>query len=133
MPDNKKQYRYIGALITGTIFFFICAFSNGLFSETNGIEIVRKLTDCFTVAGVILAGAGGLSWASSKGAYDIMKYGVDWVIKPFTSRRNQFESFYDFKQRKAEERKPWLKESFIVGLGFIGVALVLMIIFLVIQ
>lgn len=133
MPDNKRKYKYIGVMTTGLAFFLICAMVNGLFSETNALEILRKLTDCFTVAGVVLAGVGGLSWASSKGAYDIIKYGFDWVIKPFTSRRNQFESFYDFKQRREEDRKPWLRECLIAGLGFIGVAVVLVVVYLVIE
>lgn len=128
-----NTYRYIGALIAAILLFGICAYANGLFSEREPLEIISKLTDCFTVPGALLLGAGALSWANSKGAYDALKYGVDWMIKPFTSRRFEFESLYDFKQRKAESRKPWNKEMLLVGLCFLAVAVLLLIVYFVMQ
>ncbi len=126
-------YRYIGALIAAVVLFGVCAHFNGLFSEREPLGIISKLTDCFTIAGVLLTGAGALSWASSKGAYDVLKYGVDSLIKPFTSRRFEFESLYDFKQRKAESRKPWNKEMLQVGLCFLAVAILMLIVYFVMQ
>ena len=128
-----NTYRYIGALITAVVLFGICAYANGLFAEREALGIVSKLTDCFTIAGMLLSGAGALSWASSKGAYDVLKYGVDWLIKPFTSRRFEFETLYDFKQRKAESRKPWNKEMLLVGLCFLAVAILMLIVYFVMQ
>lgn len=126
-------YKYIGALIAAVILFGICAYVNGLFTETEAIEVIAKLTDCFTVPGALLFGAGALSWGSSKGAYDVLRYGVDWLIKPFTARRFEYESLYDFKQRRAEARKPWLKEYLLVGIGFLTIAVLLLIVYFVMQ
>lgn len=121
-----NPYKLLGAVISAAVLFAVCAYSGGLFSMSEPNEIAGKLSDCFTVAGVIFFGVGAISLMGSSGAYDILGYGVDFVIKPFTSRRKDDESFYEYKQRKAENRKPWLKEFFIVGLVmllFAGISL----------
>lgn len=121
-----KKSRFIAAAVTAALFFALSAKMGGLLEAEDAHEVLSKLTDCFTVAGVVLFGVGALSWGSSKGAYDVMSYGVNWLIKPFTSSRDKYESFYDFKMRKAEERSEWKKEFLLSGLGLIAIALVLL-------
>ena len=119
-----NKYRYISALIAAAVVAAVCAYYREVFSQESLAELMGRISDCLVVAGVLLAGIGVLSWIKSKGAYDMMSYGIDSLIKPFTSRRKEFEAFYDFKVRKAEERKPWLKEWLAVGLGTLLLALI---------
>lgn len=119
-----NKYRYIGAVVAAAVIFLVSAGYRDVFFQDSISELMGRISDCLLTAGVLLAGIGILSWIKSKGAYDMMSYGVDSLIKPFTSRRKEFEAFYDFKVRKAEERKPWLKEWFVVGIGLLLLALI---------
>lgn len=131
---NKVFYRYLGCVIAAVVILALFyGFSEDLFESRSAADVIRVLSDGFAVSGVILAGTGALSWASSKGAYDMIYYGVGSMIRPFTSRRHEYESFYDFKLRKTEQRKPWLKECLITGILLLAVCAVLTGIFFLVD
>ncbi len=123
---NRNLITYIVGIVIGMIFFFIYAFSGGLFETTTTSELLRVLCDCFTVPGIILGGMGLLSWASNKGAYDMLSYGFGSVFGPFwnliTGKKSEYKRFYEYKVEKEEKRKPWNREFFFVGLGFLALA-----------
>lgn len=83
------------------------------FSWPHEESIAYILSDGFFVAGVLVFGMGALKFLRNKGAFDIMSYGVSYVIystipalsinRPEELRN---EDFYDYTQRKQAERKP---------------------------
>ncbi len=131
MKKQVRVYRYIAALVVGAALFVVCAYAGELLGQESPEQVFGKLSDCFAVSGAVIAGIGALSWANSKGAYDILSYGVDSLIKPFTSRRSEYESFYEFKLRKAEDRRPWQKEWLFVGLGFLLLSFICLAIYFI--
>lgn len=126
---KNGRYRYISAAVAAVILFGVCAYATGLFEQETVSDVMGKLSDCFSVAGAVIAGIGALSWANSKGAYDMLAFGIDALIKPFTSRRRDFETFYEFKLRKAESRRPWQKQWFFVGLALLGASVVCLVLY----
>ena len=90
---KNGRYRYISAAVAAVILFGVCAYATGLFEQETVSDVMGKLSDCFSVAGAVIVGIGALSWANSKGAYDMLAFGVDALIKPYTSSRRDFETF----------------------------------------
>lgn len=106
---------------------FGVAIAKGAFASTVPAETFRILSDAFLIPGVVLAGVAGLSWASSKGAYDSFRYlfynfGLHtiWVSKP--EKYRHFDSLYDFKTEKDKKGRKWFPEMLCAGLFGILVA-----------
>lgn len=91
------------------------AAGRGLFTAPDRSTALAALCDGCFLSGVLFAGVGGLSWMAGQGAYDIFGYGAKSLVEHFNFKKKSFESFYDYKQRKAAEQKPWLKECLLVG------------------
>lgn len=114
--EKNKVMPYVTNVSVALALFALCAVSNGLFSAETQVELVKILCDCFTVPGVFMTGFGLLSLIASTGAYDIMSYGVSYLISMFIRHRERAESFYDYKLERAEKRKKWGAHTLIVGL-----------------
>ena len=114
--EKNKVMPYVTNVSVALALFVLCAVSNGLFSAETQVELVKILCDCFTVPGVFMTGFGLLSLIASTGAYDIMSYGVSYLISMFIRHRERAESFYDYKLERAEKRKKWGAHTLIVGL-----------------
>ena len=77
-----------------------------------GYSITHLLSDGFFVAGVLLGGSGVIGFASSKGTFDMMGYGLkvtantvfSWMI-PQDSDLGKKEDFIEYRDRKASTRK----------------------------
>ncbi len=133
----KKSYvGYIVALIIGLVFCGIYAYTGGLFTAATAHEALLALCHSLEVPAIVLIGIGLLTWASSKGAYDMISYGFSTVFMPFANmfrgEKTEYKKFYDYKMEKEEKRKPWLKEMLIVGLGFLAVYLVVLVIYYIV-
>ena len=122
--EKNKIMPYVTNGCVALALFALCAVTGGLFSAETTVERVGILCDCFTVPGVFLGGFGALSWIASTGAYDIMSYGVSYLVSMFVRHRERAESFYDYKMEKAEKRKKWRAHTLIVGLVFFVAGLI---------
>ncbi|MBQ5808690.1 MAG: hypothetical protein IIW21_02905, partial [Clostridia bacterium] len=76
---NVKKTDLIATLIVAVILLAFSITAGGLFKAQNVSEVMHRLCDAFTAPGIVLVCVGALSWASSKGAYDIFGYGVKVV------------------------------------------------------
>ena len=128
MDGKLKKYGY--ALCAGVLFFGVYWFTHLLPEGHSTYELICTLANGFTVPGVILVGAGGLSWCASKGAFDLFSYGASMTFGRFLplGKKNVFhsgEKYYDYVERKRENRKAWLKEWLLIGVAMVAVALVL--------
>ena len=103
---------------TGILLCLACAGYAGLFQETSASAVFGKLSDSCLIVGVIFGGVGGLSYMAGEGFYDIFGYGIKTVWKLFRTGKPAGE-FADYKAEKAKERRPWRKEMFFTGLGFL--------------
>ena len=124
----SRLVKFYAPLAIGLVIFFAVPLSAGLFSAESVKSVMGMLSDGAFVAGILLAGAGGLSFAASKGMYDVFGYGFNTMKDHFVLKKNKRAgSLYDYKQKKDAERRGWLKETLFVGLGFIVLAGVFMI------
>ena len=76
-----------------------------------GVEktLFHKLCDSCFVAGVVLAGMGGLKFARNAGTFDIMAYGIGSAFMmtfPWIKTERKDADFVAYKERKKAERKP---------------------------
>ena len=126
-----KGTNVISSLIVAVIVFGFSLATGGIKEAEGAQEIVRYLCDAFTAPGVVLVGAGALSWASTKGAYDVFGYGlkVIWSWLPFTGTNMDGVTYYDYAKEKQENRVGWRADMLIVGGVCLAVALILLIVY----
>ncbi len=116
---SKTKNNLIYAAVSAAIVLIIAAL-RGLFSSQNTQEVLRNLCDAFFIAGVLLAGVGLLTFAASKGAYDIFSYAGKVIVMKFRPKQD-VPKYYDYVEEKNKNRKVWLKELAVCG----GVCLLL--------
>ena len=131
MSEKLKKYCY--AIGVGVLLFAAHWVMHKLPEEHGAYDVVCALANAFTLPGVLLAAVGGLTWCASKGTFDLFSYGVSMTIGRFLplGKKNVFhsgEKYYDYVQRKREERSPWLVETLLVGLGFLAAAIVFVVV-----
>ncbi len=73
----------------------------------------HQLCDGFFLAAAMLLGSGGLRGIAKTGSFDAMGYGLKSAVQTFlpmlgSSTGRMEEDFYSYKERKAEERKPFV-------------------------
>ncbi len=110
----------MGYAVIGVVIFFFCAFQNNLFGQTLTREVLRILSDCFTITGILLSGVAAVSWAGSLGTFDMIGYGMKslFFFIPKVNSRTE-KSFYDYRKRKEEKGRRWLPEMLVIGVAFL--------------
>ena len=83
----------------------------------RGFGIFHCLSDACFSSGVLMAGAGGLLFAASKGFFDIMFYSVHSLFT-VTFRRARTEDPVEYIKKRNEKRAGFLPEL-VTGLFFI--------------
>lgn len=105
------------------------AFAVYLLNQNQGHSLTHTLSDGFFVAAVALLGSGGIRFCTSRGALDMLGYGFKTVGEFFTKAGRldgPDEDYYEYCQRKAEERKPF-SHFLIAGLICLGLSVIFLI------
>ena len=101
----KTTFKYLITLGIGFALTAWVVISKDIFNQTDMVDILQILADGFTLPAVLLLGSGGLVFASNEGTFDSLVYGVRSFMDMFRKeRKNEFKSFYDYKESKAEKR-----------------------------
>ena len=129
----KKEsiLQYVAGILIAIAMFFAGAYTQGLFDETTTKGVYGCLSDCFLFPAVLLGGIGALSRIAGEGAFDMMSYGITTLFQSMLHPRDKQETFYEYKLRKEEERKPWLKHWFLVGLACMAFSVLFLVLYLV--
>ncbi len=100
------------------------------------VPVAQKFCDGFFVSGMLLFCLGGLKFFRNKGTFDMLTYGVSYVLyvtfptlndrRPIEQRN---EDYYGYTQRKQEERKP-ASDMLIAGAIHLGISVLLYLIYL---
>ena len=101
------------------------------FAGSSTMERYRMLCDAFTIPGIILLAVGALVALSNEGVFYGLTYALTYFVRtlfPFGGRREQ-EKYYDYVERKRENRTTGYGFLFIVGAAFMAIALVFLILF----
>ena len=120
---KKTRRRYLGSLIAGVIISVAEMGYRGLFGGGNTTaDIMMILSDSFFVAGTMLLGVGLLMWVAGEGMFDMLTFGVKllWDV----AYKHEWESYRDYKARKAEKPKGQVGYLTWVGAAFIALGAV---------
>lgn len=128
---SKKYLPWLFSVIAALVLFFICAFSDGLFRADSSKDVLRILSDCFTVSGGVLLGVSLLSWISTFGQFDILSYGSRSFLGHFipSLSRDLPSKFYEYKKEKDDKGRSWLKRTCVVGLVSILFSVIFLVLF----
>lgn len=107
MEENKRSWiKWVVTLGIGLLIAFIFIVANNGFSGTLSMQDMMKvMSDGFFVSGVLVCGCGLMLFVSQKGSFDMIAYGVKSAIR-IIFKTDEGESYYDYKQRKAEKVTP---------------------------
>ena len=129
---NKNNLLLWGVYLSSAlVVFLLCAVIWGLFDQSEPLEIVRVLADSCFIPGALFVGISLIGWMSTKGAYDIFGYSIRGLLSLW-KKESYFKSnsYYDYKQKKDEERKPMSKHMLFVGLIFLALGIVMTVVYL---
>ncbi|MBS7261987.1 MAG: DUF3899 domain-containing protein [Eubacteriales bacterium] len=117
---NKTGKKIVIPAAAGAVIMLGVAFLTGLASAENAQMVFRRLCDGAFAAGVILAGFGGLLFASNEGQFDILSFGVKQVIRSFTRKdlSQDRQTFYDYRAEKSKHKRP-VRYILLVGAGYL--------------
>lgn len=118
--------KYLIQIGIGLIFAIGIAFYRMPQMEEGTAGVMMAVSDGFTVIGLLYVGIGGLLFASSTGFFDFLGYAFQRGASVFFPRFEQgIENYYEYKVKKQEERKEFsLKSTLLIGLGFVGIAVI---------
>lgn len=132
---NNEQKKNIKSWIVNSLyalmFFLLTAMYHELFGETDIAMIIRRLSDCFLIPGVLLGGIGCLSWIAAKGNFDMLAFGAKLFVNMMIHPTQKQETFYEYKMRQ-EEKNPtgkWPWRTLVVGLVCMAFSVILAVIF----
>ena len=121
MKKSVKHLIYCAVTLT---LVFVTAVLQGLFNPPSGMRVSVIICNEFFIIGVLMAGIGILSWAGSKGTYDIFSYAGKVILVKFKPKE-KMQSYYDYTQEKNKNRKAWLKELTVWGAICIAISALL--------
>ena len=120
----KKSVKHLIYCAVTLALVFVTAVLQGLFNPPSGMRVSVIICNAFFIIGVLMAGIGILSWAGSKGTYDIFSYAGKVILVKFKPKE-KMQSYYDYTQEKSKNRKAWLKELTIWGAICIAISALL--------
>ena len=124
MKKSVKHLIYCAVTLT---LVFVTAVLQGLFNPPSGMRVSVIICNAFFIIGVLMAGIGILSWAGSKGTYDIFSYAGKVILVKFKPKE-KMQSYYDYTQEKNKNRKAWLKELTVWGAICIAISALLILV-----
>ena len=125
MKDKANLWSAVVMTATACIIFLLCATVWDLFGQTELLPALKVLADCCTVPAVLYVGVALLGWAGSKGTFDIFGYSIGGLFRLFKkdAYEKRGETFYDYRVKKDESRKPFNWPLLVVGLAFLTLAI----------
>ena len=134
MQENSKLRAYIVNLAVALIMALCVMLAWNIFAQTEPLMIIKVLSDSFFLPGVLLVGASIFGWVASKGTFDMFAYTGRNFINVF-KRDTYFksQSYYDYKTKRDEKRKPFNLPRMLVGLGFLALGTLFTVIFMIME
>ena len=125
---KERKYEIIiavcGALVLALTLFFL----NGIYKAESASELMGGLSDVFLLPGTVLTGVGLISWAAKQGLFDMLSYGTGLFASHFSKviSENMPATFYDYKVKKDEKGRSWLKGLTLVGVCCLVISFILL-------
>ncbi len=126
-----KHKKYVIQLLTALLISFMIMLMRGLFEAEKLADKVLIICDGFTITSFAFLGIGALIWVSTTGWFDIFGFAFQRAVHVFIPGqiRDKTGSYYDYKMKKAAERKPFSERStLIIGLVMLAASIVLTVV-----
>ncbi len=133
MSDRTKVtlVKYGGTVLLAGILIWIYCSSRNLFLQSE-MERWRILCDAFTLPGLTYIMIGFLIMVANEGFFDMLSYAFSKAVGMFLPGRGfseDGEKYYDYVQRKRENRAKGFGFLFLVGGVLMAFALLFMFLF----
>lgn len=125
---KKVLYYLIPFLICAIIVVAFLA-AQGSFYKT-GKGLILDLCNAFTVSGAMMTGVGLLIFVTNGGAFDMLAFGFIKLIDLFKKdlTKVKYRTYYDYHKVQKEKKRSFL-HLLLIGLGFLIVAVILLIVY----
>lgn len=126
-----KHKKYVIQLLTALLISFMIMLMRGLFEAEKLADKILIICDGFTVTSFCFLGIGALIWVSTTGWFDIFGFAIQRAVHVFIPGqiRDKTGNYYDYKMKKADERKPFSERStLIIGLVMLAASIVLTVV-----
>ena len=135
MKDKRNLWSILTLFAVGSVLFILCGTAWSLFDQTELLATVKILADSATIVAALYLGMTLLGWIGSKGTFDIFGYSVGGLFRLFKreSYEKSGETFYDYRARKNENRKPLNRPMLIVGLVFLAISIGATVVFMCLE
>ncbi len=128
---KRSWIKYLVTVVVGAGLVVLICGLKGAFRATEPREVVRIVSDGFTLVGILLVCVGFLTVLNKAGAFDGLGYSFHSMARVFRNYRNDdktTKTYYDYKKAADKKRKrQWF--LVIVGAGFLVIAIVLVLVF----
>ena len=129
----RTYVKYLITIGVGLLFTFFVLQMRDLWSQTETKQIIRFLSDGFSITGIFFVSFGALCFCSAQGAF----YGVSYMFHILFSTHNwspktpfkEKMKYADYVEEKKGKAKPVPAYILIVGAGFFLIGIIFMIIF----
>ena len=135
MEKRQKLMAFAKWAIACLVIAIACFFNEKPYAEPELRAAIGKLSNCFTMPGVLIGGLGGLSYVSYRGGYDSLSYAFSnfglhniWTKK----QPKRYKNLYEYKEAKDNAGRKWLPSALMAGLASIAIGLMLTIIYCII-
>lgn len=126
---KKNIIKYLATALICLFISLLIASSRDLFSTDDKKVLYHILADSTFIPGVLMFGIGVLVFSSNEGTFDMIAYGVKNAFLIIFSPRTSKETFYEYRQRKSEVKKPY-KPLLLVGIVFIIISIVFTLLYI---
>ena len=133
MSDRTKDFVLnLGCGVLITLFVFILSYSrrDSFILDNSTLSIfLHCLCDGLFVAAVMLLGTGGLKAVRNQGVFDVIGYGMKYVIETvIPALRSEEENLYSYRERKEASRKS-AKSILFAGVVYLVLSIVIMLMY----
>lgn len=127
---KSKIIRYAITVLIGFAMAVCVSFIKSLYWLNDTVEIVKVLSDCFSLPGLVLVLFALLVVCSNGGTFDMLTFGVKKVVlllKRNLSERDR-ESFYEYRKRRQENKRSFAY-IMIVGAVYLAIGIIFIAIY----
>lgn len=119
----KRVLPYLITTLVGAAIVVTIILAQRIWTAESTTELMRRLSDAFFVAGVVIGGVGLLVFASNGGVFYMLSFGFIRLFDLFKRNINdrKYKDFYEYKESK-KDKKRGFGFMLVVGLVFIAIA-----------
>lgn len=117
----KKYLKYLITAGIGLFFTILIIIGKDAFGQKDIKDTYKVLADGFFVPGILLTCFGLLIFSSNEGTFDMLAFGVKWLVNTFKRDMKKMETFHDYRLARHENTKSF-GYMCIVGLFFVAIS-----------